>query len=73
MLLLALEDNERRMQRRLTKLLGVNRADGRPLAIARIVGRTPIMAASIYSRLDCEGGQSPRLVVVDVLARFRTG
>jgi hypothetical protein len=70
-LFLALEDNKRRMQRRLTKLLGVN--------------KTPwpkfFSCAHNWLRSD-QGGldhirdwiakvQNPRLVVIDVLARFR--
>jgi hypothetical protein len=69
-LFLALEDNKRRMKRRLTKLLGGN------------VERWPSFAcAHAWPRADAGGldrirawianAKHPRLVVIDVLARFR--
>ena len=69
-LFLALEDNKRRMQRRLTKLLGINRAEWPPFACAHDWPRAD------HGGLDHIRGWiaqavRPRLVIVDVLARFR--
>jgi hypothetical protein len=69
-LFLALEDNRRRMQRRLTKLLGANKAKWPPFACAH---SWPRADAGGLDRIRewIEGADNPRLVVVDVLARFR--
>jgi AAA domain/Primase C terminal 2 (PriCT-2) len=70
-LLLALEDNDRRLQRRLTKLLGANKT-GWP-ANLRYATQFPNTGAQEFW-LDAELKNNPgiRLVVIDTWKRYRT-
>jgi AAA domain/IclR helix-turn-helix domain len=69
-LLCALEDNKRRMQRRLTKLLGVNKTEWPRFSCAHSWPRAN--AGGLERIRDWIGkAGKPRLVVIDVLARFR--
>jgi hypothetical protein len=69
-LLCALEDNKRRMQRRLTKILGANKAEWPCISCAHT---WPRANAGGLERIRAwiEKASKPRLVVIDVLARFR--
>jgi len=69
-LFLALEDNRRRMQRRTTKLLGAHKADWPHIATYRKWPRADQGGADALRKwmLDYP---ATRLIVVDVLARFR--
>jgi AAA domain len=69
-LFLALEDNKRRMQRRLTKLLGINRDRWPRFACAHTWPRADAGGLDRI-RAWIENARNPRLVVIDVLARFR--
>jgi hypothetical protein len=69
-LFLALEDNRRRMQRRLTKLLGVNKAVWPRFACAHTWPRAHEGGVDRI-REWIKKAANPRLVVIDVLARFR--
>jgi RecA-family ATPase len=69
-LFLALEDNRRRMQRRLTKLLGVNKARWPRFACAHTWPRAH--AGGLDRIRDwIAKAANPRLIVIDVLTRFR--
>ena len=70
MLFLALEDNRRRMQRRTTKLLGAHKADWPHIATYHKWPRADQGGADALRKwmLDYP---ATRLIVVDVLARFR--
>jgi hypothetical protein len=69
-LFLALEDNKRRMQRRLTKLLGINKDQWPRFACAHTWPRADAGGLERI-RTWIEKAKNPRLVVIDVLARFR--
>jgi RecA-family ATPase len=69
-LFLALEDNQRRMQRRLTKLLGVNKAEWPRFSCAHSWPRAD-QGGVAHIRDWIAKAENPRLVVIDVLARFR--
>jgi len=69
-LFLALEDNKRRMQRRLTKLLGVNKVAWPNFSCAHKWPRANEGGLDAI-RAWIAQAKNPRLVVVDVLARFR--
>ena len=69
-LFLALEDNKRRMQRRLTKLLGVNKAEWPRISCAHSWPRAD-QGGLDHIREWIGKAEKPRLVVIDVLARFR--
>jgi hypothetical protein len=70
-LFLALEDNRRRMQRRLTKLLGIYKAEWPRFSCAH---KWPRAHAGGLERIRAwieQHKSTARLVVLDVLARFR--
>jgi hypothetical protein len=69
-LFLALEDNQRRMQRRLTKLVGVNKRAWPRFACAHSWPRANEGGVDAI-RKWIAGAANPRLIVIDVLARFR--
>jgi hypothetical protein len=69
-LFLALEDNQRRMQRRLTKLLGTNKAEWPRFSCAHSWPRAD-QGGLDHIRAWIANAENPRLVVIDVLARFR--
>ncbi len=69
-LFLALEDNQRRMQRRLTKLLGVNKTEWPRFSCAHSWPRAD-QGGVDHIRNWIARAENPRLVVIDVLARFR--
>jgi RecA-family ATPase len=69
-LFLALEDNKRRMQRRLTKLLGVNKTEWPRFSCAHSWPRAD-QGGLDHIRDWIAKAEKPRLVVIDVLARFR--
>ena len=58
-LFLALEDNKRRMQRRLTKLLGINKGMAAAFP-SRTIGRVPTRAASIIFATGLPSADKPR-------------
>src|SRR5215467_6251119 len=69
-LFLALEDNQRRMQRRLTKLLGVHKTEWPNFEVAHEWPRAD--AGGVEAIRDwITAHPKARMVVVDVLARFR--
>jgi hypothetical protein len=69
-LFLALEDNKRRMQRRLTRLLGVNKTEWPRFSCAHSWPRAD-QGGVDHIRDWIAKAEKPRLVVIDVLARFR--
>lgn len=70
-LYLALEDNPRRLQRRLTKLLGVHKREWpRRLHIAHKWSRSD-QGGLDQLRNWISSAKNPRLIVIDVFARFR--
>jgi hypothetical protein len=69
-LVLALEDNKRRMQRRLTKLLGVNKTEWPRFSCAHSWPRAD-RGGLDHIRDWIAKAENPRMVVIDVLARFR--
>ncbi len=71
MLFLALEDNKRRMQRRLTKLLGVNKAEWPRISCAHTWPRANNGGLDRIREWIDAAKKTARLVVIDVLARFR--
>jgi RecA-family ATPase len=70
-LFLALEDNKRRMQRRLTKLLGINKAEWPPISCAHTWPRANNGGLDRIRKWIEQHEKTARLVVIDVLARFR--
>lgn len=70
-LFLALEDNKRRMQRRLTKLLGINKAAWPRFSCAHTWPRANNGGLDRIRQWIAQHEKTARLVVIDVLARFR--
>ena len=70
-LFLALEDNKRRMQRRLTKLLGINKAQWPRFSCAHSWPRANNGGLRQIRDWIGQHKNTARLVVIDVLARFR--
>ncbi|WP_206742318.1 AAA family ATPase [Sinorhizobium fredii] len=69
-LYLALEDNKRRLQRRLTKMLGVH---GREWPHFKVAHKWPRADQGGLDQLRkwIDSADNPRLIVIDVFARFR--
>ncbi|WOS64262.1 AAA family ATPase [Sinorhizobium fredii] len=69
-LYLALEDNKRRLQRRLTKLLGVHKREWPHFKVAHKWPRAD-QGGIDQLRNWISSAANPRLIVIDVFARFR--
>src|SRR5260370_2303510 len=67
---LALEDNKRRMQRRLTKLLGANKAEWPPISCAHTWPRANNGGRDRIRPWIAQHEKNARLVVIHVLARL---